>query len=159
LVGQQQRFVDVVRNHEGRHRTIERCAERHQLLLQVAARESIEGAERLVEKENLGLRSESPRDRDPLSHAARELSGSAVKRISKSDELEIPDGLGPLLVSRPGRKRGGDRQLNVADRRQPGQQGIVLKHERGPLRHPSNNLTCNRNAAAVGTKQPCDQIQ
>ena len=63
-------------------------AELRQVLLQRFARQGIERAERLVEKEHVRLDGERSRDRDALAHAARELARLAIERGAETDQLE-----------------------------------------------------------------------
>ena len=67
----------------------------------------VEGAERLVEQQHVGLRGQRPGDGDPLAHAARQLPGQAVGVLAEvHDPEQLVDplpalGLGHLASSRP----------------------------------------------------------
>ena len=48
----------------------------------------VEGAERLVEQQDVGFGRQGPGDRDPLAHAARELVGRVVRELRQADDAE-----------------------------------------------------------------------
>ena len=57
-----------------------------QLLLQVAAGQRVERAERLVQEENLRLGRERAGDRHPLAHAARQLAGPPLEGVAEANK-------------------------------------------------------------------------
>ena len=129
-VREQQRFVDVVRNHDGRDRTPGLRAEARQLLLKARARQRVERAERLVEKQHFGIGRECARDGHPLPHPARKLARPAVHRVAETDQSQIALGLLLLFGPRPLRTGGVDSQPDVLDSREPREQRVILKHDR-----------------------------
>ena len=52
--------------------------QRHQLVLQLHARQRVEQRERLVQQQEARLEGERPRDADPLLHARRQLARIAL---------------------------------------------------------------------------------
>jgi len=69
-------------------------------MLEVAARERIKRAERLVHKGDRGLGRKCARDGDALLHAAGELTQALAGEIDEPDNFQIPHG---DLATRPGR--------------------------------------------------------
>ena len=71
-----------------------------QLLLQPLAGLRVEGTERLVHEQHLGLVGQAARDRDALLHAAGQLVRVAVGELGQPDQLEVVAGaLGALPPS------------------------------------------------------------
>ena len=82
-VGQEDRLVDVVGDHQRRHAP-RVGAQLRQLLAKGVARQRVERAEGLVQEQNLGLDGKRPGDRDPLPHAARQLTGLAIQSARRA---------------------------------------------------------------------------
>ena len=87
LVAEEERLVDVVRDeHDG---LAELALQADQLLLQVGAHDRVDGAERLVHEQDVGVGGEAARHADPLLLPARELARVAVgERAVESDRVE-----------------------------------------------------------------------
>ena len=123
-VGQQDRFVDIVGDHE--HGLIRGRADSHQLVLDHAASERIEGTEGLIEQQHLRFDRKGARDADPLLHAARQLGRFLVLGAGQTNQLDEASamrfnlGLAPVGPSR------SDREGHITEHRHPG-------HERMPL--------------------------
>ena len=86
-VGEQQRFIDVVRHHH--HGLALAAPQRFDLVLQPRARERVQRAQRLIEQQDLGIRRQRARNRDALAHAAGELRRPAIRGVRKADELDV----------------------------------------------------------------------
>jgi hypothetical protein len=103
----------------------------HDRVLKVRARERVERAERLVEQEHLGLHGERAGKTDALLHAAGNLRRPLVLGMRHLHQLEIVHGPGMA----PGaRLRAGkhlvDRKPHIVVDGEPGQQRVVLEHDR-----------------------------
>ena len=82
-----------------------------ELVVQDVAGHGVEGAERLVHQEHLGLLGEGPGQGDALAHAAGQLVGLAVGEAGELHELEQLGGPGPALAA--GHAPEPERQLDV----------------------------------------------
>ena len=71
-IGEEQRLVDVVRDHQRRRALGAPELEQH--FLQLDARQRVEHAERLVEQQHARRQRERARDADALLHALRQLA-------------------------------------------------------------------------------------
>ena len=95
-VGDEDRFRDAVRDHQDRGRGS--LPEAEQLEVETLARQRIEGAERLVEKQHLGLERERPRECDTLAGATREL-GRARTDDRGIEANEVGESVEPLAAA------------------------------------------------------------
>jgi hypothetical protein len=86
LVGEQDRLVDVVRDHE--HRLVRRAHDPHELVLDRAPGERVERAERLVEEQHLRLDRERARDPHALLHPPGELGRLLVLGAGQADHVD-----------------------------------------------------------------------
>ena len=95
------------------------------------ARERVERAERLVEQQHLRLHGERAGETDALLHAAGNLRRPLVLGMRHLHQLEIVHGPGVALGAR---FRAGehlvDREPHVVVDGEPGQQRVVLEHDR-----------------------------
>ena len=105
----------------------------------------VEGGERFVDEQQGGVGGHGPRDRDPLPHAARQLSGIQVGGL-----LEVDAGQ-PLLGDQI-RGVTADHQGDVAVGAVPGQQPGFLEHLRQPPLGP-------RHRPAVAGTETRDGLQ
>lgn len=114
----------------------------------------VQGAERLVQEEDVGPRRQRPSERDPLLLPAREGFGAAVGERGQVDQLEEPAGVGacgPAPRTSDG-EREGDVVQDVEVREQPG----PLEDQRGaPVlgRHPTHRAPRDQDVSAVGRVQ------
>ena len=81
-VGEQQRLVNIVGDHE--YRFMRFGAEPNQLVLQLHARHHVEQTERLVEQKHLGLQRKGAGDADALTHAGGKLLRVTIGNIVKA---------------------------------------------------------------------------
>ncbi len=86
-VAEVKRFVDVVRDEN--HRDAFVFPDALQLVLQAAARERIERAERLVEQQHARTVHEAARNRHALRHAARQLMRIRIFKAVQADERDV----------------------------------------------------------------------
>src|SRR5712672_2959977 len=118
-VGEQHRFVDVVRDHEDR--AARGRDDPHQFVLEVRPRQGVERPERLIEQEDLGLDRHRAGDTDALLHAAGELVRVLVLGVPELDQLERP--VHALLHCAPFLRRSEHalcRELDVFEAGKPG---------------------------------------
>ncbi len=78
-VGQQDRLVDVMGDHEDG--LVGAAPDLQQLVLDGAAGQRVQRAERLVQEQQLGVVGKGAGDGHALAHAARQLAGLAVDRL------------------------------------------------------------------------------
>ena len=105
-----------------------RCQTRQQEVLHRPLGLGVEGAERLVEQQHVGLGGQGPGDGDPLAHAARQLAGQAVGELARGRMIaeQLVDPLAPLrpsaslATSRPNAMLRGDGA--------PREQRVALEH-------------------------------
>ena len=126
-VGEQQRFIHIVRHHHDGLALV--APQRFDLVLQARARERVQRAQRLIEQQDLRIRRERARHGDALAHAAGELRRPPVGRVRQADELDVlRDMLAPLLL-RPLRKHGVHRERDVPLHGQPRHERVALEHD------------------------------
>jgi len=119
----------------------------------------VERAKGLVEKQQARARGEGAGKGNALTHTTGELRRPARQRIGKSDALEHVPGFGALLVTRQAGKRGSNRQPDVLERREPGQQRVVLEYIGGVRPDAAQWLAFDTDVAAVGNRQSCQQAE
>ena len=89
------RLVQIVGDeHRG---LVELRGERHELLLELATDQGVEGGERLVHQQYFGIGGERPGEPHPLLHPARELAREPVLVTLQIDEAEAALGDLPAL--------------------------------------------------------------
>ena len=160
------RDVHLVRDEDNRDAAlpVELLEDVHDL----AARARIEVSGRLVREDDRRLIDERSRDRNTLLLTARQLVRKVVKAVAKPDDLERLHGaavaLGPLHL-RPTVVE--QRQLDVVERRRPGQQVEALEHESDllvahdgelVLRHARDVLAVEEVFAAGGAVEAAEDV-
>ena len=160
-VRQQHRLVDVVRDHHHRAAACLRD-DLQQLVLQVRAGQRVERAERLVQQQHLGLHRQRARDADALLHAARDLVRAACARrgvMPTSSSAAWVRAFSCALLS-VAAEHALDREIDVLEAGQPGQQRMVLEHH-AALRARAGDLAVGAAAArrSVGCSQAGDQVE
>ena len=99
-VGQLQGLDEVVGDEH--QRPAKPHLELDQLVLHVPADERVEGGERLVEEQHLGIDGQRPGQPHPLLHAAAELLGVMIAPALEADRLqELPGAVLPLAAVDP----------------------------------------------------------
>ena len=97
-----------------------------ELLVQHVAHDLVEGAERLVHEQEIGVERERPRDRRPLLHAAGQLPGKFGAKAGKIDQLQsFRDA---RLALRLGEAHDLERQRDVAGDAAPRIERRGLEH-------------------------------
>ena len=88
-VGQQHRFLDVVRHHhDGLGRELVALPQLQQLTAQVLRGQHVEGAEGLVHQQGRGLDHQRPGEADALAHAAGQLLGVGGLVAVEADDVD-----------------------------------------------------------------------
>jgi hypothetical protein len=127
-VGQAGRLAHVVGDEEDGEAAV--APQRLELVVQQVAGHGVEGAERLVHEQHVGVLGEGAGQGDPLAHAAGQLVGPLAPEGLEVDGAE--QRLHPRLALGPGHATELERELHVRPDREPREQGGVLEHEGGP---------------------------
>ena len=127
-VTESDRLADVVGDEEDAHPGL--APDPLDFVVERVAGHGIEGAERLVHEEHVGALAERPGERDPLTHATRQLVGALVGELAQVHELEQLQGPGSARRSR--HPVEAQRQLDVSGRGEPREQRRLLEQEAGP---------------------------
>ena len=86
-IAEEERFIDVVRDHHGRDPLA--TPKTDQNLLKLISRERIEHAKRLVEQQHFRSKGKRTRDSDALPHALGKLGRKLMHRVAESDERQV----------------------------------------------------------------------
>jgi len=156
-IGEQQRFIHVVGHHHGGHAGL--LADLHQLLLQIAAGEGIQGAEGFIQEQQPGANRQGAGDRHPLLHAAGEFTGVLVGGMAETHELNALFDALALLGRRGAAHHIVHRQGDVLAHGLPGQQRVVLEHHH-PLGSRIGHLaSIHQDAATAGLGEASHQVE
>ena len=129
-VGQQHGLLDVVRDQHHRPRFgAQRLGEPR---LRLRAGEGVERRERLVQAQQRAAGEQRAQEGDALAHAAGQRRGAGLLEPGEAELLEARVRLAAGLGL--GFALDADGQRRVVERRQPRQQGVSLRHERGGWR-------------------------
>ena len=156
-VGEQDRLIHVVRDHE---RGLPRV--RHQaqhLVLQGAAGQRVERAERLVHEQQLRPDGERAGDADALLHAARQLRRLAVGRVAEAHEVEHAARVLGHLGARPGAVARAHGEGDVAERGEPRQQRVRLEDHGAVERRAGDLAPVHDDGAGIGRFQPGEDVE
>ena len=152
-------LVEVVRDQH--HRNPNLAAKLRKLESQPSPGELIDGGERLVEQQGLGVACEGSCERDPLALSSREFGGPArleTFHVDPRQQRPCPPGAFP---ARQMGHRGGDVGQCIEMRKQ----GVMLKHQANsaPLRRGGGaavlvepGLPVARDFAFLRSREPCD---
>ncbi len=156
-VGHVDGLVDVVGDEQDGHAVL--VADAQDEVLEVGARLRVDGGERLVHEQDLGLVGEAARDRHALLHAARELPRVLVDRAGQADGLDgLVDLLAALLLAHLlAPQREGDVLADLHPRIQ--RAAVVLEDERHPLGRLGHRLAAQLDGARGRREQPRDGLQ
>ncbi len=123
-VGQEQRFLDIVRDQQRGEALA--LPERHDFGLHGDARQRIELAERLVENEDPRIVHQRPCQRHPLRHAARQLVRIGVAELREPDQVEGGIDTLPLALQDALRLEA---ERDIVPDGPPRKQRRILKHD------------------------------
>ncbi len=157
-VGEQDRFLDVVRHHhDGLGREALALPQLQQLTAQVLRGQHVQRAERLVHQQGRGLDHQRPGEADALAHAARQLLGVGGLVTVQADDVDGPQrALGPLGGGHPA---GLQAQLHVLLHGEPRQQREGLEDHGGLPVAAGQPLAAEQHPALGGRDQPGDAAQ
>src|SRR6185369_9419521 len=157
FVGKQDRFIDVVGDHE--YRLVRRGANLQQFVLYYAARQRVERAEWLVEQQHFRLDREGACDTDALFHAAREFGGFFMLGAGETDEIEVT--LANLV--NPGAARVGpartNREFDILFGRQPRHQRVALEHDTAVEARPRYLALVHHDQPRARIVEPGDDVE
>ena len=122
-VGERLRLREIVRDEDDRD--LERAAQARQLLLQRLARHAVDGGERLIEQQHLGIAGERAGKRDALALAARQLIGLACL---EAVEVHARQQIRPRAAAL-GLRHVVHGEAHVVERREMRKERVVLEHE------------------------------
>ena len=107
-----------------------------------SAGSEVEGAERLVEQQHVGLGDERPGDRHPLAHAARQLAGQAVGELGQAhDAQHLGD---PRGAARPAAAEALQAEGHVLGHGPPREQRVGLEHHAPVGPGPDHQVAVDR---------------
>ena len=129
LVGQVDRLLDRVRDEQEGLLLV--LAQAQQVFLELAAGLLVDGRERLVHEQHVGVDGERAGEADALAHAAGELVRVALLEAGEADLVDVVPGDVVALALR--RAAQLEPEGDVADHGRPRHQGEILEHE-GALR-------------------------
>ncbi|MNN07382.1 hypothetical protein D3C81_1202060 [compost metagenome] len=157
LVGQQDRLVDVVGDHE--HRLPGGRADLQQLVLNHPAGQRIQRAERLVHQQHLRLHGEGAGDTDALLHATGQFAGLLLRGGLEADHVEEAGAMLGHLLARPVRVARAHGEGDVLLHGQPGQQRVALEHHATVQAGAGDFLAGHHHPAAAGLFQAGDDVE
>ena len=149
-VGDEDRLRDAVGDDD--HGGPGPLLEPEQLEVEALPRQGVEGAEGLVEQEDVRGQGEGPGDRGPLAHAARQLDRAKSGRRFETDEVQqLGQPCRPPITRPAGElERIGD----VVGDRAPRQEARLLEHEADPRIRRGHGHVVERDPAALRCEQP-----
>ena len=157
-VGEQHRFLDVVRDHDhGLGREPLSFPQFQQLAAQVLRGEHVQRAERLVHQQRRRLHDESAGEADTLAHAAGQFLG--ISRLVAVQAHQVDRAQRPLSPPRGGHPPGLQPDLNVLLHGEPGEQRERLEHHRGVAVGAYQPLAAEENLALGRCDQAGDAPQ
>ncbi len=131
-IREQHRFINVVGDHDDGG--IELLLDMHHRVLEVGAGQRIQGAEGLIKQQHFRLHRQRPGDTHPLLHAAGDLPGTFVQRMTHLYARQVVfDPLPALTLAHGATEHLIHRQRHIVETAQPRQQRVVLENHR-PLR-------------------------
>ena len=127
-------------------------AQPEQILLELAAGLLVDGAERLVHQQHVGLHRQRPGQADPLAHAAGKLVRVFVLEAGQADFGDVVprDRLALGLVDAAQFQPEGD----VAEHGRPGHQREILEHEGALRTRPAHRRPLTSTSPDVAGSRP-----
>ncbi len=156
-VGEQDGLVHVVGDHEGGLAGL--GDEAAHLLLQRAAGERVERAERLVHQQQFRRDGEGAGDADALLHAARELRRLALGRLLEPDAAQRRHRRLADARLGPGGVPASQRELDVPARRHPGHQRVALEDHGAVERGAGDLAPAHQHAALVRRVEAGEDVE
>ncbi len=141
-------------DHERGHAA--RAQDARDRVLELEAGLDVERAERLVEKEHLGIIRERARKRDALRHPAGERTRRGVLEAGEADELEQLAHAALEMRRAPARARS---ERDVVRDRKPREEREVLEHERAPRIGTADLFAARERVPAVERLEPREDAQ
>ena len=131
---------------------------------QLLAHLGVEGAERLVQQQHLGLHRQGARQGDPLTLTTGELGRIASSHVTELHQIQqlLDPGSDAGFIRPIGTRLDPQAEGHVLEHRHVPEQGIVLEHETDvALAHVEIRgiLAADDDVAAVGLLQPGDDPQ
>ena len=134
-------------------------ADLHELLLQVAPAEGIEGPEGFIEQQQLRLDRQGAGDRHPLAHAAGQFAGQLVAGMAQAHHLDVLLHQGLAVLAGEAGHHLIDGQGDVLLHREPGQQRVVLEHHHLVGARALHRFAIHQHRAARGQIEAGDHVQ
>jgi hypothetical protein len=117
----------------------------------------IQGRERLIEQQNVGVDHQRPGEADTLAHAARQLLGIGGFEPIQPDQIDRRlSALAPLLLRHIHRLQP---QLDIAEHGQPRKQGEALEYHPCPAHRPFDRVAAITHLAVGRLGQAGDKTQ
>ena len=156
-IGEQQGLIHIVGDHHRGDTSL--LADLHQLLLEIAPGEGIQGTKRLIQQQQLGPDREGPGYGNPLLHATGEFGRAFIRRRAESHQLDV--GLHNRGAFLPAgiRHDGIHSQGNVLANALPGQQRVVLEHHHAIGTRIGDLAAVHQDAALAGLGQARHQVE
>src|SRR5437016_1609400 len=156
-IGEERRLTDVVRDEQERLPAPRLHPRPLHLTLQQFARLRVEGAERLVAQQDVGVGGERAGERHALPHACRELVGL---RVGPALQMHVREpSLGDVAAFGCRHADQFQPELNVAPHRQPWEQRGLLE-EHGPVGSRAGDpMTVEQRLPAGRLDQPGQHVQ
>ena len=134
-------------------------ADLHELLLQIAPCQRVEGPKGFIQQQQLGLDRQGAGNRHPLAHAPGKLQGWFVGSVGQSHHGDVVLHHGLALRFGEVGHHLIHRQGDVLAHREPGQQRVVLEHHHLVRPGPLDGFALQQHGAIAGEIQPGDHVQ
>ncbi|PYM77887.1 MAG: hypothetical protein DME03_02560 [Candidatus Rokuibacteriota bacterium] len=156
-IGQDDRLIDVVRDHE--HRAPTGRPHPDELVLDDPPREGVDLGEGLVEEQHLRLRRERAREPHPLPHTARQRRRAFSLRAGEPDHVDIALNKAVDVRPMPVRMRRSNGEPDVVEHGHPRHERKVLEHHHAVHPGSSDLSTFEDHTAAGGALEPRDDVE
>ena len=147
-VGEVNGLVGIVRDEEDRLFVL--LADPGKFVLERAAGERVEGAERFVEEEDTGLHREGAGDGNTLAHAAGEFARDLPEGGREVDGRDVFFDVGAAGLGRPGWEDLVDGESDVFVDGEPREEAVVLEHDAAVGAGAVHAFTVKEDFAGVG---------
>src|SRR5580692_6099665 len=152
-IGELNGFVDVVGDEDDGPSF--RLPDAQQLAAHDDARDGVEGAEGLIEKENIGIDGERARYLEALPHASREVGWIGFFKALQPDQLDVVRNAPLAFFAREVRQAKAD----VAFDGQPWENAALLKDEDATAVRAGDALSVDRDRPACGRKKAAHDVE